>query len=307
MSVRNNLPVLWKRGNTEPDGPNQGQLAGRFVDYRDRISVITWIFVFGLGISYLYTLPTTVISLNALGSPVSVALTKTLVAALFLAFLAAAGTESVISIHPHFAQMKYSRRLSNSWPFLALPMAIAIIGVYVLPLAPTNPAQIVVILAGGVLMAVALFSLYATVEAQQAGFRRARFILDALAYGAALLLFLFVYQTRTRSLLSGTLVAMTATLLAVEILRTTTNRPTVAFTHAAITGLILGQVTWALNYWWTLSNLNGSLLLLLIFYIMVGIAQHGIQDQLNGRVLWEFAVFAVVALVLISVIGPRFG
>jgi hypothetical protein len=186
-------------------------------------------------------------------------------------------------------------------------MAIAIIGIYVLPLAPTRAIQILIILAGGVLMALSLFSLYVTVEKGQSGFRRARFVLDALAYGAALLLFLFVYQTRTRSLLSGTLVAMTATLLAVEILRTTTDRSLVVLTYGAIIGMILGQVTWALNYWWTLSNLNGGLLLLLIFYLVVGIAQHGIQDHLNRRILWEFAIFAIVALILIAVIGPRFG
>ncbi len=276
------------------------------VDYRDRISVVTWLFVFGLGISLLYTLPTTIITLRALGSPVSIALTKTLVAAIFLAILAAAGTESVVSVHPRFLNSS-SYRFARSWPSWALPMAIAIIGVYVLPLAPTRAIQILMILAGGVLMTLSLFSLYVTVEKGQAGFRRARFVLDALAYGAALLLFLFVYQTRTRSLLSGTLVAMTATLLAVEILRTTTERSLVVLTYGAIIGMILGQVTWALNYWWTLSNLNGGLILLLIFYLVVGIAQHGIQDHLNRRILWEFAIFAIVALILIAVIGPRFG
>ena len=38
----------------------------------------------------------------------------------------------------------------------------------------------------------------------------ARFWLDLLSSGVALLLFLFVYQSRTRSLLSGTLIALTA-------------------------------------------------------------------------------------------------
>ena len=305
--MRNNLPVLWNRSAPRLITAKSTTPTVQVVDYRDRISVITWLFVFGLGVSFLYSLPTTLISLSALGSPMSIALTKTLVAALFLAFFAAAGAESVISVHPYLAERSRFYRLTHSWPFLALPMAIAIIGVYVLPLAPSRPVQIVTILAGGALMAIALFSLYATVEANQTGFRRARLILDALSYGAALVLFLFVYQTRTRSLLSGTLVAMTATLLAVEILRTTTDRPWLALIYATITGVILGQVTWALNYWWILSNLNGSLLLLLIFYLIVGLAQHGIQDHLNRRILWEFAIFGIVALILIAVIGPRFG
>lgn len=311
MSLFNQLPVPWNSRTKQRNVPSNQvhgneMLPEKALDYRDRISVVTWLFVFGLGLSLLYTLPTTVIRLRALGSPISIALTKTLVAAIFLALLAAAGTESVISVHPRFLTNP-SYRFFRSWPTWALPMAIAIIGVYLLPLAPTRPTQIVAILVTGILMAVALFSLYVTVAQGQPGFRRSRFILDALSYGAALLLFLFVYQTRTRSLLSGTLIAMTATLLAVEILRTTTDRASVVFTYGAIIGIILGQVTWALNYWWTLGNLHGGLLLLLIFYLVVGIAQHGIQEHLTRRVLWEFAIFAMVALALIIAIGPRFG
>lgn len=274
------------------------------IDYHDRISVITWLFVFALGISQLYSLPTTIITLRALGSPVSIALTKTLVAALALALYAAAGVASVIRAHPRFLGKRHQGWV---WPFWALPMAIAIIAVYVLPLAPTRPMQVLVLLASGGLMILALFSLYATVERGQTGFRRARLVLDALSYGAALVLFLFVYQTRTRSLLSGTLVALTATLLAIELLRSTTDRPLNVLTYGAITGLILGQVTWALNYWWTMSNLTGGLLLLLIFYLIVGIAQHGLQEHLTQRILLEFALFALVALVLIAVVAPRFG
>ena len=314
MNVRSNLPTLWqnegwKKGTSEKidiGAPTGLVPAAAMVDYRDRISVVTWIFVFGLGLSLLYSLPVVVISLRALGSPVSIALTRTLVAAIFLAILAAASAESVISVHPRFSTGKRQWWLW-SWPFWALPMALAIIAVYVLPLAPTRPIQVLAILGGGALMAVALFSLYATVERGQAGFRRSRFVLDALAYGAALVLFLFVYQSRTRSLLSGTLVAMTATLLAVEILRSTTERSLTVLLYGAITGMILGQVTWALNYWWMLNSLTGGLLLLLIFYLIVGIAQHGLQDHLNRRILLEFAIFAAVALMLIAAIAPRFG
>lgn len=304
MSIHELLPIRWppRQPRTPTDAP-VGVLTIP-VDYRDRISVVTWLFVFALGISQLYSLPTTVITLRALGSPVSIALTKTLVAALVLALFSAAGAESVIRVHPRFIT---ESRWGWAWPFWALPMAIAMIAIYVLPLAPTRPMQVLVLLASGGLMILALFSLYATVERGQAGFRRSRLILDALSYGAALVLFLFVYQTRTRSLLSGTLVALTATLLAIELLRSTTDRPFNVLTYGAITGMILGQATWALNYWWTLGSLTAGLLLLLCFYIIVGIAQHGLQDHLTQRVLLEFALFAIVALVLIAVVSPRFG
>jgi hypothetical protein len=230
------------------------------------------------------------------------------VAAIFLATLAAAGTESVIRIHPRFAAIASRRRsIRRTWPYWALPMAIAIISTFLLPYAPSRPVRVLALLLIAVLLAAAFFGLYATIERNRSGFRRARIALDALAYSAALLLFLFVYQTRTRSLLSGTLIALISILIAVELLRSTTDQPRTIFTYGAIVGLILGQVTWALNYWWTLNDLSGGLVLLLIFYLLVGIAQHGLQGHLTRKILIEFAVFAVLALILIAVVGPGFG
>ncbi len=287
-----------------PFRPSTSESPANPLDYRDRISVVTWLLVFGLGLSLLYRLPAASITFNALGSPISLPVTETSVAAAFLALLAAVSADSVVRLHPYLA-LGWRRRQWR-WTFWALPMALTIISTFVLPLAPRGLFQVLALLLSGALLALAFFCLYATVERGQAGYRRARFVLDALAYGSALVLFLFVYQTRTRSLFSGTLVAMTAILLAVEILRTVAGRPQLVLTYGAIIGLILGQVTWALNYW-LLPGLTGGLLLLLIFYLLVGIAQQGLQDRLNRRVLLEFAIFAVIALLLIGVVGPGFG
>jgi hypothetical protein len=273
------------------------------VDYRDRISVATWLVLVGLGASLLLQLPTIELSFWALGSPISIPFTGTVLSALFLAAVAAAGAESVITVHPWWVGRRRAR--GRTWSFWALPMAVTILSVLLLPLAPSPVIQVLALVISALLLSSAYFGLYATVERGRPGFRRARFMLDALAYGSALLLFLFVYQTRTRSLLSGTLVALIAMLLAAEILRTTTGRSSTALTYGGIVGLILGQVTWALNYW-VLPSLTGGLLLLLIFYLLVGLAQQGLQGRLTQRVLLEFAVFGVIALVLIAVVGPGF-
>jgi hypothetical protein len=272
------------------------------VDYRDRISVASWMVVLGLGLSLLVHLPAAEISFWALGSPVSLSITGTLVASFFLAVVAAAGAESVVSVHPLYVT-RQSRM--QTWSFWALPMALAIISTVLLPLASSPLLQVLALALSGTLLAAAYFGLYATVERGKPGFRRSRLWLDALAYGSALILFLFVYQTRTRSLLSGTLVAVTAMLLAAEILRTATPRSSAALTYGGIIGLVLGQVTWALNYW-VLPGLTGGLLLLLIFYLLVGIAQQGLHERLTARVMWEFVVFGLLALVLIALVGPGF-
>ena len=299
--LRPRLRRLWRRTRTFLAQLRLSRnVAG--VDYRDRISVATWMVVFGLGMSLLLTLPTGAINFWALGSPVSLPITGPLIAALFLAAMAAAGAESVVTVHPLFISRQARLR---TWSFWALPMALTIIAAMLLPLAESAVLEVAGLAVSGVLLALAYSGLYATVERGKPGFRRARLWLDAMAYGSALILFLFVYQTRTRSLLSGTLVAVTAMLLAAEILRTATPRATAAVTYGGIIGLVLGQVTWALNYW-VLPGLTGGLLLLLIFYLLVGIAQQGLQERLTQRVMWEFVVFGVMALVLIALVGPGF-
>jgi len=219
-----------------------------------------------------------------------------------LALAAAAGTESLIRLHPK----RQANRLGLTWAYWALPAAISIITVVLLPGIPTQLLQVTVILLSGLLLIIAFFSLYATVESGQPGFRRARLWLDILSYGAALLLFLFVYQSRTRSLLSGTMVSLTAALLAVELLRSATNETRQVLMYSAVVGLLLGELTWALNYWPLLPGLTGGLLLLLAFYLAVGIALQGLQNRLTRRVLVEFALFGVMALALIIVFGPGF-
>lgn len=272
------------------------------VDPRDRIGVATWMVVLGLGVSLLLELPSAEISFWAFGSPVTIPITGPLIAAVYLAVLAAAGAHSVVTVHSLYITGATKRR---TWTYWALPMALTILATMLLPTAPSAFIQVIGLLLSGVLLGLAYGGLYVTVAPGKPGFRRARLWLDALAYGSALLLFLFVYQTRTRSLVSGTLVAITALLLAIEILRTATDRSLVAITYGGIIGLVLGQVTWALNYW-VLPGLTGGLLLLLIFYLMVGIAQQGLLGRLNRRVLLEFAIFTVVALALIVLVGPGF-
>lgn len=274
------------------------------VDYRDRISIATWPLVLGIGLSLFFTLPTIEFSFMAFGSPVAIPLSSTFVAALFLSVLAASGAESVVTVHPRFSTAA-QRSGGRTWPFWALPMALTNIIAVLLPRAPTPLIQVLALLIVSALLIGAFFSLYVTIEPGQPGFRRARLALNVLTYGSALVLFLFVYQARTRSLVSGSLVALTASLLAIELLRTSTERTGTVINYGLVVGLILGQVTWAINYW-PLPDLTGGLLLLLVFYIIVGIAQHGLQGRLTRRVLIEFATFAALALLLIAILGPGF-
>jgi len=119
----------------------------------------------------------------------------------------------------------------------------------------------------------------------------------------ALVLFLVVYRSRARSIVSATEVMLVSGLLALELLRGS-GRPTLMITHyAAITGLLLGQVTWALNYW-RLSSLTGGLVLLVVFYDVVGLAQNALQGRIGRRVLIEYGLISIAAMALIWEFAP---
>ncbi|MEM7539788.1 MAG: hypothetical protein AAF639_46965, partial [Chloroflexota bacterium] len=141
------------------------------VDYRDRISIATWLVVFGLGASLLIELPTIAISLEALGSPIGILLGKTTLSALFLGVLAACGAQSTVVVHPRFAVASHLRL--RAWAYGALPMALILLVGLILPEGPDRIYQVLIIAFSGGLFALTLFCLYATVEQGQSGFRRA--------------------------------------------------------------------------------------------------------------------------------------
>ncbi|MXZ21131.1 MAG: hypothetical protein F4Y84_11100 [Caldilineaceae bacterium SB0665_bin_25] len=276
----------------------------RFVQ---RVSVLAWTVAATVAISLFLRLPTVVFTLNALGSPMSIRISETTVIAVFIALLTASGTERAIRTHPLYSGDSSGSEPElggHTWLFWGLPAAVSILAVLLAPEARTPLFQAGAALLSGGLIAIILFNLYASVDQESAGYRQARILLNVLSYTAALALFLLVYQTRTRSLLSGTLIAATSALLAVELLRDIMPRVNVVLMYAALVAIVLGEAAWALNYW-PLSGASGGLVLLLIFYLFVGLARHALHEgHLSRKLVLEYSAFAILALVLIVLIGP---
>ena len=280
----------------------------RFVQ---RVSVLAWTVAATVSISLLLRLPTVVLTLNALGSPMSIRISETTVIAVFIALLTASGTERAIRTHPLFAENAAGHEADRghapagrTWLFWGLPAAVSILAVLLAPLANTPLFQAGAALLSGGLISIILFNLYTTADRESPAYRQARILLNVLSYAAALALFLLVYQARTRSLLSGSLIAATAALLTVELLRDVTPRVNIVLSYAALVGVVLGEVAWALNYL-PLSGASGGLLLLLVFYLFVGLARHALHEgHLSRKLVLEYTAFAILALVLIVLIGP---
>ncbi len=295
----------------------------QLVDYRDRVSVVIWVTLMGLAAQRFLTLPARSFEAVVLGSPITVNITANTVLAVLLAGLVASGTDAVVRAHPrvhaltrpdgpapvlgrgHAAHTSFKPRPRPwaYWVYWGVPISLIIVAVLLLPLAPSPGYWMFGLIGTGVALGLSLAGVYYTVDPFQTGYRRARLGMNVLTYAIALALFLVVYRTRARSIVSGTEITLVSSLLALELLRGSERPIVLVALYAGITGLVLGQVTWALNYW-RLASLTGGLVLLLAFYNVVGLAQHAIQGRIRRRVLLEYGLITVAALALIWEFAP---
>lgn len=293
------------------------------IDYRDRASVVMWVALMGLAAQRFLTLPARTFETVILGSPITLIITANTVLAALLAGLVASGTDAVVRAHPRVRALSAPGRLQAGvhqprgaqvgsgprprpwahWAYWGVPISLVVVAVLLLPLATTLGYWLLGLVAAGVGLGLSLAGIYYTIDPFQPGYRRARLGMNVLAYAIALLLFLVVYRTRTRSIISGTEIALVSSLLALELLRGSERPMVLVALYAGVVGLVLGQVTWALNYW-RLAGLTGGLVLLLAFYNAVGLAQHAIQGRIRRRLLLEYALITIAALALIWEFAP---
>jgi hypothetical protein len=291
------------------------------VDYRDRASVLVWVSLMGLVAQRVLALPSREVSATVLGSPITLTITTNTILGVLLAALVASGTEAVVRAHPRALaagwldspsrllrpEVAHRDLLGGSpaprWVFWALPVALVVVALFLLPVAPSQTYWLLGLMLTGAALGLAMAGVFYTIDHFARGYRRARLGMNALTYGVALVLFLVVYRSRARSIVSATEVMFVSGLLALELLRGS-GRPALMITlYAAITGLLLGQVTWVLNYW-RLSSLTAGLVLLVIFYDAVGLAQNALQGRIGRRVLIEYGLISLAAMALIWEFAP---
>ncbi len=129
-----------------------------------------------------------------------------------------------------------------------------------------------------------------------------------LVHLTAVALFTLIYNARLRSLMSATAISLATVMLSARLFWVSKSNLTRALQYGGVTGLILGQVTWGLNYW-RLSGLQGGLFLLLVFYMVIGLIQQFQQGQLDDgrntpRIILEYGGVAIVTLLLVALAAP---
>jgi hypothetical protein len=267
--------------------------------YRDRASVLATLVVLGLILAAFLQVPTQTFDLTVLGSPLTINITQTVLIALLLVAITCAGTDAIVRAHPT------ARRIEARYSFVTwtIPALTVLIATMLLPQAPTQLYQLIGLVLTGLILTLVISAEYYTVDPTDRHYLTARLSLNAWAYLIALVLFVLIYSAKARSLISATGVTVVSTLLALEFLRSAGRGFGRTALYAAIAGLCTGEIIWAMNYW-RISGITGGLILLLGFYVFTGLANQQLQGRLTRRVLVEYAVVALVGLVVLLRFGP---
>jgi hypothetical protein len=261
---------------------------------RDRLSVLVAIILLVNILFRFIELPPTSWRLEALGSPLEIRFTSTsLLIALTVAFVVT-GTRFVLRDHPDVPN-RLPRPLYLSW---VLPGLLAGLSVYVVHLAPTVRMWGGGVLLIGLLVSLAVGAEFIALSTDDPRYTRARLALNLLAYLLAFSLFYIIYQTRARSLLTATTMTVASFLVAIDLLSVADVSVGRVALYAGAVGLIVGEATWALNYW-QLSSWTGAFALLLVFYVASGVAHQYLLERLSRRVLAEFGLVTIIALIIL--------
>ena len=139
---------------------------------------------------------------------------------------------------------------------------------------------------------------YHTLDPEEASYTRARWLLNVLDYAMAALAFVLIYLSRSRSLVSATLIALTAGMLAMDLLRGRGARTRIVLLYSGIIGIVLAQFTVLLNYW-PFPSIQVALILLVGFYLMVGLSQWQLRGELTRRRAAEYLLMSALAVLVI--------
>ena len=130
--------------------------------------------------------------------------------------------------------------------------------------------------------------------AGETGRERARIIFTLLVHGVAFLTLAMIYIHKVRSIFSATAVLIVGILLLIALTEGEDHVFVRRLVYALVGGLMLGQVTWGLNYWQA-TGWTGGAVLLVCFYLFGGIILTHLRRGVETRDVVEYGAVSMVA------------
>lgn len=234
-----------------------------------------------------------------LGSDLSIAVTTDSLLIVMLPVLACAGADWLLRSHPEVV----AGEIPFLFPFWIAPAFASLALAILLTRIPNWPLWLLVLVVGVGLIAAVLTAEYAGLAPGAPRYALARLSLTATAYAIGFVLFTLIYSARERSIVSATMTGLVAAGLALDLLAPQITGLRSAGAFAVVTGVLCAEATWALNYF-NISAWTAGLLLLALFYVVVGLAQQHFQDRISPNVIAEFGVVLAVTLFAAWLLAP---
>lgn len=264
---------------------------------RGRLSVLVALIILSFGLLPLIEAPSAgSVGTSFLGTPLRLDITSGTIVLVLVTILTCAGVDQLVREHPRVRRGEATR----TFPFWLIPAVTVIVASQLLVAERVTdvPLWILSLVVTASILWLTILAEYATVDPDGPLAGRARLFLTAMAYILAVLLFGLIWNTRARSSISATLTFLAAGALAFDLLYAAHPRFSRVAIYAVAIALVLAEANWAINYW--RSNVfTAAVAQLLAFYALVGLAGQHLIDRINRRVLIEFSVVLVIALLLL--------
>ena len=266
---------------------------------RDRLSIVLGAAALGFTLSKVVQLPTRRVGVEVLGSQLGVQLTTEWLMLAFVVGLVAAGVHGLIRLHPGCP----SGHVRHTYVFWILPGLTALALGVLLAGADGILPWVLGMVGGIVVLGIVISSEFASMGRTEDEQLKAQLFTTVVIYLLAGTLFALVYRTRVRTLLTAPALLGVSALLALRYLWGPSRRPSRIALYGGVVGLVMSQAVWALNYW-RITALSGAALLLLIFYVVAGIARQSLLERMSARALLEYGVVGLAAAGFILLLRP---
>jgi hypothetical protein len=260
---------------------------------RDRLSVLIAVIVLAYALTRFLDLPSRVVSVTLFGSALGLELNGAVLMLALVAALISAASDTVIRSHPAFADAPARHTLMH-W---VLPGATALVLGAALNRAPDGPVWWLGLGGSAAALVVVLMAEYVLVDPAAPRRETAALTLTGLAYALALILFSLLHSLSRRAAISSTIGGAAAAVLAWRLFTLRAAPLARAAVYATVTGLICAEAIWALNYWRAPST-SAALLVMIPFYLSVGLTQQHLAGRLTRRVWVEYVVVGGLGLSL---------
>ena len=266
---------------------------------RERLSVIIALVLLSLALIPLLNTPGRSVGGSVLGSKLDIEITAPGLVTLLAAALACAGMDTLLRSHPYVR----SGRAGPTAIFWILPALTVIAAAQWLSRATTGSDWALKLLASGIALWIVIRAEFGTIDPDAPLAGQWRILLNVAAYVLAFVLFAAMWETRIRSVITASLMSITAFLLSVDLTSSTRSVARRALLHSAVVAIVLGECAWALNYW-RADTVTAGLALVLVFYALSGIAVQHLFDKLTRRVVVEFGAVILAAIALLLINAP---